>query len=67
MDEVPEGGEELATVEQGCTGSHPDPNDTVSNLAFGRNREKIRILADIVSPMPAEWFRNPSGTEQDLF
>ena len=27
-----------------------------AGLYFGRNRDNIRILGDIVSPMPTEWY-----------
>lgn len=32
-----------------------------SPLPFGRNRYKIQIMGDIVSPMPAEWFEDESA------
>ena len=31
-------------------------------MVFGRNRDKIRIPGDIVSPMPAEWFEDPTNS-----
>ena len=35
-------------------------------LPFGRHRDKIRMLGDIVSPMPADWFAKPNGDRDDL-
>ena len=35
-------------------------------LPFGRHRDKIRILGDIVSPMPADWFAKPRGDRDEL-
>ena len=34
---------------------------------FGADKGKIKILGDIVSPMPAEWFEDPEDSDQDLF
>ena len=34
---------------------------------FGRDRDRIRILGDIVSPMPAEWFDDGGDSGEDLF
>ena len=36
------------------------------NIPFGRHRDKIRVLGDIVSPMPADWFEKPDGERDDL-
>ena len=36
-------------------------------MAFGRNRENILTLGDIVEPMPAEWFDTTGDTEEDLY
>ena len=35
-------------------------------LPFGRHRDKIRILGDIVSPMPADWLAKPRGDRDEL-
>ncbi len=34
-------------------------------LYFGRNRENIRVIGDIVSPMPAKWFERPGLGQED--
>ena len=67
MDEVAESGEELVITKHGRPVSRLVPYNTVSKLAFGRNRENIHVIGDIVSPMPAEWFHKPSDADQDLF
>ena len=36
-------------------------------MSFGRNRDNMRILGDIVSPMPAEWFEEEGDPGADLF
>ena len=36
-------------------------------MAFGRNRDNIRIVGDIVEPMPAEWFDAADDSEEELF
>ena len=41
-------------------------DDHEENAVFGRNRDSIRIIGDIVSPMPREWF-DPEDADQDLF
>ena len=35
-------------------------------MPFGRNRDNIRILGDIVSPIPAEWFGDLDDLGEDL-
>ena len=40
----------------------PKPDREEPGLTFGRNRDKIRVLGDIVSPMPAEWFEDPTNS-----
>ena len=50
--EVTESGEEIVITGSGL----PAPQLAPPRMAFGRNRDKIRILGDIVAPMPAHWF-----------
>ena len=65
MDEVAESGEEIVITKNGRPVSRLAPYREKPNLAFGRNRDKIRILGDIVEPMPAEWFEEADGSGQD--
>lgn len=68
MDEVAESGEELVITKHGSPVSKLVPYDRKRpKLTFGRNRANIRIVGDIVSPMPAEWFEKSGDTDRDLF
>ena len=64
MDEVAEHGEEIVITKNGRPVAKLAPYRRKPKMPFGRNRENIRILGDIVSPMPAEWFEKPD--EEDL-
>ena len=64
MDEVAEHGEEIVITKNGRPVARLAPYRRKSKMPFGRNRENIRILGDIVSPMPAEWFEKHD--EEDL-
>ena len=66
MDEVAESGEEIVITKHGRPVSKLAPYRKKPKLPFGRHRDKIRILGDIVSPMPAEWF-DKTGEGDDLF
>ena len=67
MDEVAESGEEIVITKNGRPVSRLAPYREKPKMPFGRNRDNIRILGDIVSPMPAEWFDEPPGSEDELF
>ena len=67
MDEVAESGEEIVITKNGRPVSRLAPYREKPNMAFGRNRDNIRILGDIVEPMPAEWFEDADDSEEDLF
>ena len=56
MDEVAETGEEIIITKHGHPVSRLAPYREKPKLSFGRNRDNIRILGDIVSPMPAVWY-----------
>ena len=55
IDEVAESGEEIVITKNGRPVSRLVPYRE-PKLAFGRNRGNIRILGDVVSPMPPEWY-----------
>ena len=67
MDEVAETGEEIIITKNGKPVAKLTPyrekkevqSDKIGESMFGKDRGKIRILGDIVSPMPAEWFAIP--------
>ncbi len=65
MDEVADGGGEIVITKNGRPVSRLVPFRDKPQVPFGRHRDKIRILGDIVSPMPAEWFEDPE--DSDLF
>ena len=65
MDEVAENGGEIVITKNGRPVSRLVPFRDKPQVPFGRHRDKIRILGDIVSPMPAEWFEDPE--DSDLF
>jgi prevent-host-death family protein len=67
MDEVAESGEEIVITKNGRPVSRLVPYRETSGLWFGRDRDKIRILGDIVSPMPAEWFEKADDSDEYLF
>ena len=67
MDEVAETGEEIVITKNGRPVSRLAPyREKPKVLQFGRHRDNIQILGDIVSPMPAEWFEKPDGETEDL-
>jgi prevent-host-death family protein len=66
MDEVAETGEEIVITKHGRPVSKLAPYREKPELLFGRNRDNIRILGDIVSPMPADWYDDDDDRE-DLF
>ena len=67
MDEVAESGEEIVITKNGRPVSRLAPYRTTPKTFFGRDRDRIRILGDIVSPMPAEWFDDGGDSGEDLF
>ena len=67
MDEVAESGEEIVITKNGRPVSRLLPYRENTGMAFGRNRENILTLGDIVEPMPAEWFDTTGDTEEDLY
>ena len=56
--EVAESAEEIVITKNGRPFLRLAPCRERSRHPFGRNRYKIRIRGDIVSPMPAEWFED---------
>ncbi len=66
MDEVAGSGEEIVITKYGRPVSRLLPYREKPRLAFGRNRDNIRVLGDIVEPMPADWFGAADDTEEGL-
>ena len=67
MDEVAETGQEIVITKNGRPVSRLAPYRKKPSAPFGRDRHLIRILGDIVSPMPPEWFEKPGTDDKDLF
>ena len=67
MDEVAASGEEIVITKNGQPVSRLMPYRGKSQMTFGRNRDHIRILGDIVEPMPAEWFEETDHRDENLF
>ncbi len=67
MDEVAESGEEIVITKNGRPVSRLAPYRGKSQMTFGRNRDNIQMLGDIVEPIPAEWLEDGDHREDDLF
>ena len=67
MDEVAETREEIVITKNGKPVARLAPCRENGIPEFGRHRDRIRILGDIVSPMPSEWFETPGEDADDLF
>ncbi len=68
MDEVAESGEEIVITKKGRPVSRLAPyREKSPGPFFGRDRNKIRILGDIVSPMPPEWYEKADDSDDELF
>ena len=67
MDEVAESGGEIVITKNGKPVAKltayrerpPEPAPEKMESMYGKDRGKIVIIGDIVSPMPAEWFAIP--------
>ena len=66
MDEVAQSGGEIVVTKNGRPVSRVVPYREKPGLAFGGDHGLFQIHADIVEPMPAEWFEKDDG-EDDLF
>ena len=66
MDEVAESGEEIVITKYGRPISRLLPYRKKRRMTFGRNRGNIRVLGDILEPMPAEWFGAVDGDDEGL-
>ena len=55
MDEVANSGEEIVITKNGKPVAKLAPYQGKSESWFGRDRGKIRILGDVISPVEMEW------------
>ncbi len=67
MDEVAESGEEIVITKNGKSVAKLTPYRARVKSFFGADRGRMKIIGDIVSPMPAEWFQDMDDTEKELF
>ena len=66
MDEVAHSGEEIVITKRGKPVSRLVPYQQPVNSNAGGLKTRVRILGDIVSPMPAEWFTDPDDSKDPL-
>ena len=55
MDEVAESGDEIIITKNGKPVAKLAPFRERPKTPFGRDRDKIKILGDIISPIDVEW------------
>ena len=67
MDEVAESGEEIIITKYGRPVSKLIPYKERPKSFFGADKGRMKIVGDIVSPMPAEWFDDPDDSRKELF
>ena len=67
MDDLADGGGEIVITKNGKPVSRLVPYREPAASFFGSERGKIKILGDIVSPMPAEWFEDGDDDDEALF
>ncbi len=67
MDEVAESGEEIIITKYGRPVSKLTPYRKKPKTPFGIDKGRIKILGDIVSPMPHEWFEDSDDSRKELF
>ena len=67
MDEVAESGEEIVITKYGRPISRLVPYMETPKSFFGADKGRMKIIGDIVSPMPAEWFDDPDDSRKKLF
>ena len=67
MDEVAESGEEIVITKHGKPVSKLIPYKQRPKSFFGADKGRMKIIGDIVSPMPAEWFEDPDDSRKELF
>ena len=67
MDEVAESGEEIIITKYGRPVSKLIPYRRKPKSFFGIDKGRIKILGDIVSPMPPEWFEDSDDSRKELF
>ena len=67
MDEVNENGGEIVITKNGKPVAKLTAFRERPKSLFGIDQGRLKILGDIVSPMPAEWFADDAPAEENLF
>ena len=67
MDEVANGGGEIVITKKGKPVARLTPYQERPKSLFGLDKGRMKITGDIVSPMPAEWYEDPDGSDEALF
>ncbi len=67
MDEIANSGDEIVITKYGRPVSKLVPYRRKPRDLFGIDKGRIKILGDIVSPMPAEWFEDSDDSRKVLF
>ena len=67
MDYVADSGGEIVITKNGKPVSRLVPYREPATSFFGADKGKIKILGDIVSPMPAKWFEDLEDDDETLF
>ena len=67
MDEVNENGGEIVITKNGKPVAKLTAFRERPKSLFGIDQGRLKILGDIVSPMPAEWFADDAPDEENLF
>ena len=67
MNEVADKGSEIIITKNGKPISRLVPYRERPASFFGADRGRLKVLGDIVSPMPAAWFEDSPSHGEDLF
>ena len=67
IDEIAESGEGVVVTKRGVPLVKVTPMVDRPKSMYGVDKGKIKILGDVVSPMPPEWYSNPERADEDLF
>ena len=67
MDVVAESGDRVVITKHGVPVVEVVPWNKRSEPVYGVDKGSINVVADIVAPMPSEWFEDEIRSEEDLF
>ena len=67
MDDLADGGGEIVITKNGKPVSRLVPYREPPGAFFGADKGRIKILGDIVTPMPAQWLEGQEEDDEALF